>query len=81
MGSTCWFPRVAGDTTRGCGRSISATRRCGPWVRVLAHVADEYGVETTAEGVENEGSLELLRGYGVDQAQGYHIGRPAPVRD
>jgi EAL domain-containing protein (putative c-di-GMP-specific phosphodiesterase class I) len=25
--------------------------------------------------------VEFLRAYGVDFAQGYHIGRPAPVED
>ena len=29
--------------------------------------------------VEDADTLRLLRALGVDYAQGYHIGRPAPV--
>ncbi|MBK5228708.1 MAG: EAL domain-containing protein [Actinobacteria bacterium] len=36
-------------------------------------------MRTIAEGVENAETLELLRGYGVDFVQGFHIGRPAPL--
>jgi len=32
-----------------------------------------------AEGIEDAGTLELVSDYGVDFAQGFHIGRPAPV--
>jgi EAL domain-containing protein (putative c-di-GMP-specific phosphodiesterase class I) len=31
-----------------------------------------------AEHVENAATLELLREFGVDYVQGYHIGQPAP---
>jgi EAL domain-containing protein (putative c-di-GMP-specific phosphodiesterase class I) len=30
----------------------------------------------TAEGIENEAQLQVLRSAGCDQAQGYHLGRP-----
>jgi len=31
--------------------------------------------------VEDQRTLELVRDLGVDLAQGYHIGRPAPIED
>ena len=34
---------------------------------------------TVAEGVEDAGALALLREFGVDFAQGFHIGHPAPL--
>jgi diguanylate cyclase (GGDEF)-like protein len=43
---------------------------------VLAH---DLGLKVVAEGVENKATLELLRDYGCDEAQGYHIGRPMPA--
>ncbi|MGZ6697837.1 MAG: EAL domain-containing protein, partial [Solirubrobacteraceae bacterium] len=42
---------------------------------------DGFDAQTIAEGVEDAETLELLRGYGVDYAQGYHLGRPAPLQD
>ena len=45
----------------------------------MVDVARGLGKETVAEFVEDEATLELLRGFGVDFAQGYHIGLPAPA--
>jgi len=47
-------------------------------VKAMTTVADSLGIETIAEFVENEGTLRILKGLGVDYAQGYHIGKPAP---
>lgn len=48
-------------------------------VSAMVEIARALGLMTIAEFVENGEILELLRGYGVDFAQGYHVGRPAPV--
>jgi PAS domain S-box-containing protein len=48
-------------------------------VQAIVHIADTFGQKTVAEGVEDERTLVLLREFGVDYAQGYHLGRPAPV--
>jgi PAS domain S-box-containing protein len=48
-------------------------------VSAIVDVARNFGIETIAEGVETEATLELLRTLGVDFAQGYLIGRPGPV--
>ena len=48
-------------------------------VRLIVHIAEEAGMRTVAEGVEDAGALALLREYGVDSAQGYHIARPGPL--
>ena len=45
-------------------------------INEIGHVA---GLRTVAEYVENEETLELLRGIGVDLAQGYCIERPHSV--
>jgi diguanylate cyclase (GGDEF)-like protein/PAS domain S-box-containing protein len=47
-------------------------------INQLGHV---MGLETIAEFVENERILEALGRLGVDYAQGYHVGRPAPLHD
>ncbi len=48
-------------------------------VRSTVGLAHTLGLRIIAEGVENEDVLETLRGYGCDQAQGFHISRPMPA--
>ena len=45
-------------------------------VRAVVEVAKVFGLQTVAEFVENEESLEILSTLGVDYAQGYHISKP-----
>jgi diguanylate cyclase (GGDEF)-like protein/PAS domain S-box-containing protein len=45
-------------------------------VKSMNEVAHVLGKQTIAEFVEDERALRLLREYGVDYAQGYHIGMP-----
>jgi PAS domain S-box-containing protein len=48
-------------------------------VRAIVNIADGFDLKTVAEGVEDEATLDMLRDFGVDFAQGYHLGRPAPI--
>jgi PAS domain S-box-containing protein len=48
-------------------------------VQAIVGVARQFGIETIAEGVEDETTLETLRGMGVDYAQGHMTGRPMPL--
>ena len=45
-------------------------------VRSTIDLAHGLGLETTAEGVENEVGLALLKQLGCDRLQGYHLSRP-----
>jgi PAS domain S-box-containing protein len=47
-------------------------------VRAILGLARSFAIDAIAEGVEDEQTLTLLRAYGVQYAQGYHIGRPLP---
>jgi PAS domain S-box-containing protein len=47
-------------------------------IRAIVGLARSFDLETVAEGVEDERTLETLRRLGVDLAQGYLIGRPEP---
>jgi PAS domain S-box-containing protein len=49
-------------------------------VQGIVSVARGFGIETIAEGVEDEQTLDLLREFGVDRVQGFLHGRPAPLR-
>jgi PAS domain S-box-containing protein len=44
-------------------------------------IAREFGLQTIAEGVEDKATFEDLRSMGADLAQGYVLGRPAPLRN
>jgi diguanylate cyclase (GGDEF)-like protein/PAS domain S-box-containing protein len=48
-------------------------------VRAIIQMAEALGLNTVAEGVENEQTLVVLKDLGVDFVQGYHCGRPAPL--
>jgi len=48
-------------------------------VKAIVNLAQGFGREAVAEGVENQATLELLEEYGVDYAQGYAIGHPSPI--
>jgi len=51
-------------------------------VKAIVGLARDFGYQTVAEGVEDAETLALLEDYGVDFAQGFHLGRPsapAPV--
>jgi EAL domain-containing protein (putative c-di-GMP-specific phosphodiesterase class I) len=48
------------------------------FVKALIDVAKGLGKKTIAEFVESQAVLDILRGYGVDYAQGYYIGMPEP---
>jgi diguanylate cyclase (GGDEF)-like protein/PAS domain S-box-containing protein len=48
-------------------------------VRAVLDVARVVGRTTIAEWVEDEETLELLAGYGVDMVQGHYTGWPAPL--
>ncbi|MDD5773047.1 MAG: EAL domain-containing protein [bacterium] len=48
------------------------------FVKAIVDVAQGMGIKTVAEFVEQEETLELLKGLGVDYAQGYLIGKPLP---
>jgi len=45
----------------------------------LIQFAAETGSKIVAEGVENQSELDVLRKLKVNKAQGYLLGRPAPV--
>lgn len=49
------------------------------FVKSALTLANELGIHTVAEFVENEEVLVVLRELGVDYAQGYFIDKPAPT--
>jgi len=50
-------------------------------VRSMNNVGEALGIKTIAEFVENEEIMEALSSLNVDYAQGYYVGKPAPMAD
>jgi PAS domain S-box-containing protein len=48
-------------------------------VKAIVGLAQDFGYQTIAEGVEHAETLALLKDYGVDYAQGFYLGRPTPI--
>ncbi len=60
-------------------RDLSTNPASHHVVEAIIALARSFDVKSVAEGVEDAETLQLLRRMGVDRAQGYHIGRPAPL--
>ena len=50
-------------------------------IRAVLDVAASLGLEVTAEGVETELQLRLLREMGCTRGQGFIFGRPMQARE
>jgi diguanylate cyclase (GGDEF)-like protein len=48
-------------------------------VEAINQICHRLGIETVAEFVEDADTLEIVKDIGIDQAQGYVIGRPVPL--
>src|SRR3546814_4456341 len=60
---------------------LESNRSDQAMVRSTVELAHELGFKVVAGGVETAEILDLLRSYGCDVAQGWHIGRPMPAAD
>jgi diguanylate cyclase (GGDEF)-like protein len=50
-------------------------------IRAVVAMANSLEMSTTAEGVETEKELAVIRELGCDKIQGYYFGRPLPAAD
>jgi PAS domain S-box-containing protein len=60
-------------------RELASNRSNLHVVRAIVSLARGFGLETIAEGIEDQPTLELLKAEGVDYGQGFYLGHPAPV--
>jgi diguanylate cyclase (GGDEF)-like protein/PAS domain S-box-containing protein len=71
------YIKIDGDFVRGLDRSPTDQLI----VEGIARIAEGMRIRTVAEFVADGATLEILKRAGIDFAQGYHIGRPAPVEE
>jgi diguanylate cyclase (GGDEF)-like protein len=50
-------------------------------VQAIVQIARGLGKTTIAEFVQDDATAELLREYGVDMAQGFHLGKPVALAE
>ena len=48
-------------------------------MKVIVDIAQTLGMLTVAEGIERQAQLTAVTKLGVDYAQGYLLGAPAPL--
>jgi EAL domain-containing protein (putative c-di-GMP-specific phosphodiesterase class I) len=69
------YLKIDGDFIRG----LPGSRTDQLVVKALVGVVTGMGRRTIAEFVGDAPTLEMLRSYGVDYAQGFQVGRPQPA--
>jgi EAL domain-containing protein (putative c-di-GMP-specific phosphodiesterase class I) len=59
-------------------RAMSSDTRNTIVVRSTIELAHSLGLRTVAEGIEDASTLERLRAFGCELAQGFHLSKPLP---
>lgn len=76
-----WLRMIEFDTVK-IDRSFlhdCRTDRGQTMMRDIISLLRNRGLRILVEGVETEEHEHLMRQYGIDQIQGYHVGRPEPA--
>ena len=69
------FVKIAGEFVRNLPRSSIDQ----VVVASMVQIANGFGVLTVAEAVQDDETIEVLRRFGVNLAQGNHLGKPQPL--
>jgi diguanylate cyclase (GGDEF)-like protein len=59
-------------------KSMIGDKKDLAFVRTMAVLAREFGIQTVAQRIEDETILAAVKQIGINYGQGHHIGRPAP---
>jgi diguanylate cyclase (GGDEF)-like protein len=62
-------------------RELGRKNDCVAIIRAVTRLGNNLGMATTAEGVETEEQLEILRAEGCTQAQGFLFSTPRPAAE
>jgi len=82
FGSFYYLKRLPFDYLKIDGdfiRQLTSSREDQLVVRAIVQIAQGLGKRTVAEFVGDQETLLLLRELGVDDGQGFHLGKPAPL--
>ena len=74
------FDKIKIDRSFVSGASDPASRNAA-LIRAMVGLASDLKMQTTAEGVETQEELQLIRSLGCSLVQGYFFGRPMPPEE
>jgi diguanylate cyclase (GGDEF)-like protein/PAS domain S-box-containing protein len=74
------FDKIKIDQSFVRGASLPGSKN-GAIIRAIVSLATDFGMETTAEGVETQDELELIKSLGCSLVQGYIFGKPMSGED
>ena len=77
---TAPFDKVKIDQSFVRGAAVAGNRNAAI-IKAIVTLADTLGMETTAEGVEHQDEVDLIRALGCSHIQGYVYGRPRSSDD
>ena len=77
----CKFPFSKLKIDRSFAVALDHSASARSVLRAIVKLGHGLGMTVTAEGIENQRQLTLLRDIGCDLAQGYLLGRPLPLGD
>ena len=62
-------------------RNMLKDDRCLKMVELVLDIARYLGVPVVAEGVEEDGQLQILKDWGCEIVQGYYFSKPVPAEE
>jgi diguanylate cyclase (GGDEF)-like protein/PAS domain S-box-containing protein len=62
-------------------KDVERNRDSASIIRAIAGLGASLGIETTAEGIETDEQLDLVRRAGCTEMQGYLVSRPLPASE
>ena len=74
------FDKIKVDQSFVRGASDPASRNAA-LIRAMVGLASDLKMQTTAEGVETQEELTLVRGLGCSLVQGYYFAKPMPAEE
>ena len=75
------FPVDAVKVDRSFIDGLGTERNDSALVAAIIAMASALGLEVTAEGVETQQQLSILKGLQCERAQGFYLARPMPAAD
>lgn len=75
------FPVDPIKIDRSVIKTISAESKSCEIIRAIMVLARTFGISTTAEGIETEEQLDVVRESGCHHVQGILIASPLPLRE